>query len=105
MEKKVKATVATNTDPQPVAEIRQELKATREKWLLGEKPAIPERPVIPERPAALKPTAKTFRSTFSALDGPKNYENVSLSSNENLSGDERTLTRTQVRLPVISPLS
>lgn len=53
---------------------------------------IPERPVIPERPAALKPTPK-LRST---LEGSKNYENVSMSSSENLSGDERTLQRTQM---------
>jgi len=89
-EKRPKVTVATNTD-NSIADTRQDMKAMKENWLLGHKTG--ERPAIPERPIGLRTSVRALRSAF---DPSKNYENVSMSSNENLSGDERTLQRTQV---------
>lgn len=71
----------------------------KKEWLLGKDSGDSEnvplrKPAIPERPSSLKATLKMTRNSLDT-----NYENVSASSNENLSSgssDERTLQRTQM---------
>lgn len=76
----------------------------KKEWLLGknnsENDSTPlKKPAIPERPSTLKQHALKARTSVELNLRINNYENVSLSSNENLSGgssDERTLQKAQL---------
>lgn len=74
----------------------------KKEWLLGKDSSdgegAPKKPAVPERPSTLKSHALKARNSLDT-NLRNNYENVSLSSNENLSSgssDERTLQRTQM---------
>lgn len=92
------------SESKPIEYSKVNLISVKKEWLLGKDSADIEsiqlrKPAVPERPSTLKPHNFKLNRSFMDVTLRNNYENVSLSSNENLSTgslDDKTLQKTQM---------